>query len=320
MKSAEKSIDPNLIVGLGTSDDAGVYRISADIALIQTVDFFTPVVDDPYYFGLIAAANALSDIYAMGGKPLTALNICCFSTGLAPEVLADILRGGADKIAEAGAVLVGGHTVTDNEIKYGLSVTGTVHPDKVIANAGARPGDVLVLTKPLGTGVFSTAFKNDAIGEFEFSRAVSSMAALNRGASEAMQEAGVNGCTDITGFGLAGHLYEMAAASGVRCKVDYRKLPFLEGLHELIEKEFVPGGAYNNSRHFGRFIKFSAGIPDTGKLAVFDPQTSGGLLISVPAEKADMLVKKLKEKRTLCAAIIGEVVEKLSGDEDIEIR
>lgn len=315
----ENSIDPNLIVGLRTSDDAGVYRISDDMALIQTVDFFTPIVDDPYTFGLIAAANALSDIYAMGGKPLTALNICCFSTGLNPDVLADVLRGGAEKIAEAGAVLLGGHTVTDNEIKYGLSVTGVIHPGRVIINGGARPGDALVLTKPLGTGILSTAFKNDAIDQEAFSQAVNSMTVLNRGASEAMQEIGVNGCTDITGFGIAGHMYEMAAASAVNCKVDYSRLPFMEGVHELIEKGYVPGGAYANRRHFGRFVMFSGSMPETGKMAVFDPQTSGGLLISVPGDKADALVKKLSEYKTLCANIIGEVRADLRDEAKIEI-
>lgn len=309
-------MDPNLIVGLKTSDDAGVYRISPDLALIQTVDFFTPIVDDPYTFGLVAATNALSDVYAMGGKPLTALNICCFSTGVSPEVLANILRGGADKIREAGAVLLGGHTVTDNEIKYGVAVTGVVHPDRVSTNAGAKPGDVLVLTKPLGTGILSTAYKNDAIGEEAFSQAIRSMTTLNRAASEVMQSVGVNACTDITGFGLSGHLYEMAEASGVKCKVNFSKLPFMAGIFELIEKEYVPGGAFANRRHFGQWVTFTDEFSDIERMAVFDPQTSGGLLMSVASEKADELVNGLINQKTLCAEVIGEVVQN-TGEENI---
>lgn len=308
LKDTENIQDPNLIVGLGTSDDAGVYKISPELALIQTVDFFTPVVDDPYTYGLVAAANSLSDIYAMGGKPTTVLNICCFTKELPPQMLAEILRGGADKVSESGAVLLGGHTVTDNEIKYGLAVTGVVHPDKVYTNAGSKVGDVLVLTKPLGTGIISTGFKNDVIGEDGFSEAIESMSTLNKTASEAMQKVGVNACTDITGFGLAGHMYEMASASGKRYEVDYSKLPFMSGLFELIEKDQVPGGAFANKRHFGQWVSFEDGMTDAEKIAVFDPQTSGGLLISVNADKADELVNGLKEKGTLCAEIIGEVV------------
>ena len=309
LKDLESTVDPNLIVGIKTSDDAGVYRISPDYALIQTVDFFTPIVDDPYSFGQVAATNALSDVYAMGGKPLTALNICCFSTGVDPGVLAEILRGGAEKIIEAGAVLLGGHTVTDNEIKYGVSVTGFVHPGKVVTNAGAKPGDVLVLTKPLGTGILSTAFKNDAIGEEEFMEAVRSMTTLNKAASEVMQEVGVNACTDVTGFSLAGHSYEMASASGVQCRIFASELPFMAGVFEMIEKEFVPGGAYANRRHFGQWLGFKDGVPDVHKMAVFDPQTSGGLLISVGRDKAGILIDGLKKRDVLRAQIVGEVVE-----------
>jgi len=319
LKGMENGLDPNLIVGLGTSDDAGVYRISPDMALLQTVDFFTPIIDDPYNFGLIAAANALSDIYAMGGRPMTVLNICCFSTEVPPHVLADILRGGADKVAEAGAVLLGGHTVSDKEIKYGLAVTGTVHPDRVYANAGAKAGDVLVLTKPLGTGIFSTAYKNDVIGEDGLSEAVRSMTTLNRAASEAMQKIGVNACTDITGFGLTGHMAEMAAASKVRCRVRFSSLPFLAGIFDLIEKDQVPGGAYANEDHFGQWVAFEDQLSDGEKIAVFDPQTSGGLLISVAAQKADALVRELKERETLCAGIIGEVVRDIGEADKITI-
>jgi selenide, water dikinase len=309
LRDIESTIDPNLMVGLKTSDDAGVYRISSDLALIQTVDFFTPVVDDPYTFGLVAAANALSDVYAMGGKPLTALNICCFSTGVPPEVLAEILRGGVEKIMEAGAVLLGGHTVTDKEIKYGVSVTGTVHPDKVVTNAGAKVGDVLILTKPLGTGILSTAFKNDAIGEEGLAEAIRSMTTLNKAASEAMQKVGVNACTDVTGFGLTGHLYEMASASGVYAKVFSSELTIMAGVIEQIEKENIPGGAFANKKHFGQWVDFDAGVSEFYKIEVFDPQTSGGLLIAVPKSRANELINELIIQKVLCSKIIGEIIE-----------
>lgn len=309
LRDLENVVDPNLIVGIRTSDDAGVYRISPDYALIQTVDFFTPIVDDPYIFGQIAAANALSDVYAMGGKPLTALNICCFSTGVDSEVLAEILRGGAEKILEAGAVLLGGHTVTDNEIKYGVSVTGFVHPDKVAANAGAKTGDVLVLTKPIGTGILSTAFKNNVIGEGELQIAVQSMTTLNKAASEVMQEVGINACTDVTGFSISGHMYEMASASGVQCRMFASKLPIMGGVFEMIEKEYIPGGAFANKKHFGQWVDFREDVPEGYKTVVFDPQTSGGLLMSVERDKVDQLIKGLKEQRVLSTQIIGEVVE-----------
>lgn len=221
--------DPNLLVGLETCDDAGVYKINEDMALIQTVDFFTPVVDDPYSFGQIAAANALSDIYAMGGRPLTAMNIICFPIGkLELTVLAEILKGGADKIREAGAVLLGGHSVEDNEPKYGLSVTGIISPNKVLTNAGARAGDILILTKPLGIGIITTAIKGGLSSPDEILSVTAVMAALNKEAAEVMQEIGVNGCTDVTGFGLLGHASEMARASHVRMTLDSKKVPVLE--------------------------------------------------------------------------------------------
>ncbi len=313
MNMQERKDDPNLIVGFGTCDDAGVYKIAPDYALIQTVDFFTPIVDDPYMFGAIAATNALSDVYAMGGTPLTALNICCFSTGLEPEVYARILQGGFDKVTEAGATVLGGHTVTDNEVKYGVSVTGFVHPDRVLTNAGAKPGDILVLTKAIGTGVLSTAFKNEVIEEGGMEEAITSMSTLNRTASEAAQKIGVNSCTDVTGFGLAGHAYEVAAASGVHLKIDLLKIPVMKGVLELIEKECIPGGGYANRNHYQNWVNFEGDISETKKALVFDPQTSGGLLISVPREKADDLVEELV-KKTLRSQIIGEVLE-IRGDE-----
>ncbi len=319
LKDLESTVDPNLLVGLKTSDDAGVYKISDDLALIQTVDFFTPIVDDPYTFGLVAATNALSDVYAMGGKPLTALNICCFSTGVDSEALADILRGGADKIMEAGAVLLGGHTVTDNEIKYGVSVTGLVHPGKVVTNAGSKPGDLLVLTKPIGTGILSTALKNDAIGEEAYMEAIQSMTTLNKAASYVMQRVGVNACTDVTGFSLMGHSYEMASASGVQFRIFASEVPLMEGVLALAAKEYVPGGAYANRKHFGQWVNFKNEISDPLKLAFFDPQTSGGLLMSVEKGKAGLLIEELKKENVVRSRIIGEVVDQGTEENVINV-
>jgi selenide,water dikinase len=314
MNMQERKDDPNLIVGFGTCDDAGVYKIAPDYALIQTVDFFTPIVDDPYTFGAIAATNALSDVYAMGGKPLTALNICCFSTGLDPEVYAEILQGGLDKVTEAGAVVLGGHTVTDNEVKFGVSVTGYVHPDKVLTNGGAKSGDVLILTKPIGTGVISTAFKNEMIGEEDMKEAITSMSTLNKAASEAAQKIGVNACTDVTGFGLSGHSYEVAAASNVNIRINISKVPVMKGVLDLIEKECIPGGGYANRSHYEKWIEFEGDISEIKKALVFDPQTSGGLLLSIPKEKAADLVKELQERGTLRSQVIGEVLPKAEGE------
>ena len=305
----EAGRDPNLLVGFNTCDDAGVYKIASDYALIQTVDFFTPIVDDPYTFGSIAAANALSDVYAMGGKPLTAMNIACFNPGVDADILAEILRGGIEKIHEAGAVLVGGHTVTDKEIKYGVSVTGHVHPERIVTNTGAREGDVLILTKAIGTGILTTAFKNDLITEAGLKEAVISMTTLNEGACEAMQSIGVHAATDVTGFGLMGHLFEMASASGVQCSINSSAIPVMEGVNELIQKDAAPQGAYANKKHFGPWVDFESGVSDLYKTSLFDPQTSGGLLISVGEEKADLMMKRLKEHDILQARIIGKVLK-----------
>lgn len=317
MNMQERKDDPNLIVGFGNCDDAGVYRIAPDYALIQTVDFFTPIVDDPYTFGSIAATNALSDVYAMGGTPLTALNICCFSTGLEPEIYAEILQGGLDIVTEAGAVVVGGHTVTDNEVKFGVSVTGFVHPDKVLTNGGAKPGDVLILTKPLGTGVLSTAFKNQLIEEEDLEEAITSMTTLNKAACEAAVEVGVNACTDVTGFGISGHSYEVASASNVNIRIDISKIPVMKQVLDLIEKECIPGGGYANRSHYEQWVEFEGDISEVKKALVFDPQTSGGLLLSVPKEKADELVKALETRKTLRSQVIGEVFEKNESDKYI---
>lgn len=300
--------DPNLLVGLDACDDAGVYKINDNIALIQTVDFFTPVVDDPYSYGQIAAANSLSDIYAMGGRPLTAMNIICFPTErLELEVLAEILKGGADKIREAGAVLVGGHSVEDNEPKYGLSVTGIIHPDKVLANAGAKPGDLLVLTKPLGIGIITTAIKGGLASPQEIAEAVSVMAALNKDAAEAMQEVGVSGCTDITGFGLLGHASEMARASNVTMTIFLTRVPVLRPARGYVNMGIVPAGTRTNLKYVQQFVDFAPGLTESDQLILADAITSGGLLISVPEDRVDRLLENLHARGVKDAAVIGEV-------------
>jgi len=300
---------PDVLVGIETLDDAGVYRLGPELALIQTVDFFTPVVDDPYLFGQIAAANALSDVYAMGGDPLTAMNIVCFPTRTGdPEVLAAILRGGLDKLKEAGVVLLGGHSVEDPEPKYGLAVTGICHPERVITNAGARPGDLLVLTKPLGTGVITTALKAACAPPEAFRAAAETMAALNRDASLAMREVGVHACTDITGFGLLGHALEMARASGVALRFAAGAVPLLPFARDLAAQGFVPGGAYANRQHLAGHVTFDPGVPEELQMLLYDPQTSGGLLMAVATERLAALLEALRQ-RNVAAAVIGRAEE-----------
>ncbi|BBB90607.1 selenide, water dikinase [Methylomusa anaerophila] len=298
---------PNLLVGIQSSDDAGVYKLNDDTALVQTVDFFTPIVDDPYLFGQIAAANSLSDIYAMGAKPLTAMNIVAFPICSLPgDVLRDILRGGLDKINEAEAVMVGGHTVDDTEPKYGLSVTGLVHPDRVWTNAGAKPGDHLVLTKALGTGILATAAR---VGLFEagVQAAVNSMVLLNRTAAQVASNYGIHACTDITGFGLLGHVYEMVAASGVSVEIYSTGLPLLPAAAEAAGMGLVPGGAYANREYLNNVVSFSEAVPANIQDICFDPQTSGGLLFSLPDTEAGELVEALKAAGITRAAKIGKV-------------
>lgn len=315
----EEERDPNLLVGFDKSDDAGVYKISEDMALVQTVDFFTPVANDPYTFGQIAAANALSDVYAMGGKPLTALNLSCFSASIGADILAEILKGGADKIREAGATIAGGHTITDEEVKYGVSVTGIINPSKVITNSGAQVGDVLILTKPIGSGVLTTALKIEFITDEEFEEASKVMATLNKIASEEMQKIGVNSCTDITGFGLIGHAYEMAAGSEVALEIDSNKIPIMNKVKDLAKEYCLPSGAYSNEKHFDKWVSFSKEIDDITKLTFFDPQTSGGLLISVNIEKAEALLENINRRSEIKAAIIGRVVEANENNKPINI-
>lgn len=288
--------DPRLLVGLDTADDAGVYLLSDDIALIQTVDFFTPIVDDPYLFGQIAAANALSDIYAMGGQPLTAMNIITYPAKDGDlETLARILAGGANKIQEAGALIVGGHSVEDKEPKYGLAVTGTAHPDRIYRNSTARPGNRLVLTKLLGTGVVATAVMADLVSPELAEQTGAQMATLNKAAAQVMQEVGAEACTDVTGFGLLGHAFEMARGSRVGMVFEAGRLPLLPGVPELAAMGLIPAGAHSNRAYLGAAVSFDEAVPLALQDLMFDPQTSGGLLIAVDDRKAPALLQKLKE-------------------------
>jgi selenide,water dikinase len=311
LRDMPKIVDPNLLVGTETADDAGVYRLTDDLAIVQTVDFFPPVVNDPFTYGQIAAANAISDVYAMGGTPTTALNLVGFPDDKLPlTVLGDILRGGADRAKEAGCVILGGHTVRDSEIKYGMAVTGTIHPQGIITNATAKPGDRLVLTKPLGTGFVTTAHKADNCPAEAYDAAVGSMIQLNRAGRDAMQEVGVDAATDITGFGLAGHMYEMAQGSGVTIVIDLERLPILPRIGDLVRKGYFTRASKTNASFVAPGLRIE-GKPDPVRLEVFyDAQTSGGLLIVVPAEKVDRLVKTCKDRGTLTAAVIGEVTAK----------
>ena len=290
------------------SDDAAVYRISDELAVVHTLDFFPPVVDDPYDYGAVAAANAMSDVYAMGGEVLLALNICGFPQDLPPEVVAEILRGGAEKVAEAGGVLAGGHTLDDKEPKYGLSVMGLVHPDRVLTKAGARPGEVLVLTKPLGVGIVTTALKGEAAEPAHVAEAVASMKRLNRDAAQVIQRVGVHGCTDITGFALLGHAYEMAEASHVGMRFFVHKLPFVAGAAQYASAWLFPGGTCNNERAYAPAVRFAAEIGEEMQQLLFTPETSGGLLAAVPPGRLDTF-------RELCAGrgqdywVVGQVVE-----------
>lgn len=292
------------------AEDAGVYKLSDDLAIIQTVDFFTPIVDDPYMFGQIAAANALSDVYAMGGKPLTAMNIVCFPIkAMDISILREILKGGLDKMKEAGVTLVGGHSIEDSELKYGLSVTGTIHPSKVLTNVGAKAGDRLILTKPLGTGIINTAIKGGMATEDSIEMVTRYMTSLNKRASEIMQEIGANACTDVTGFGLLGHAFEMIQGTGKGMIIHVSSIPVLPGAVKFAEMGLVPGGTYRNKEFRINKVDIDTKISPYIIDILFDPQTSGGLLIVVPEEKAGELVKRLRKEGIEDAAIIGEVVD-----------
>ena len=297
-----------------TSDDAGVYRLNDEQAIVQSVDFFTPVVDDPYAFGQIAAANALSDIYAMGGKPLTAMNLVSFPVGkLKMDVLAKILQGGSEKIREAGAVLVGGHSIDDPEPKYGLSVTGVVHPDHVLSNAKAEPGDVLVLTKPLGVGIITTGIKRGIVSPVAEAEVIKVMATLNKGAAEAAIEVGVHAATDVTGFGLLGHLHEMLEASGCSAEVYAEDVPILNSVWDCIQQKAIPGGSQANRRHLEDKVDFAPDVTEELRIVLCDAITSGGLLLAVQEERVDLLISHLNVVKAPAAAIIGRVKNGESG-------
>ena len=306
--------EPNLLVDTSTADDAGVFKLTEEIALIQTVDFFTPVVDDPYLYGQIAAANSFSDVYAMGGRPLTALNVLAFPTDLFPmEVMAEILRGGSEKAIEAGAVIAGGHTITDDELKYGLAVTGIGHPERIVTNAAARPGDRLVLTKPIGTGIISTAIKAGVdLGDLS-DAAGAVMAELNRGAALAMQEVGVHACTDITGFGLLGHAWEMAAGSNAGLQILADQVPRFGGAIDLIKAKHVPGGTRSNQLFLQDKVVYAGSLSREERLLLCDAQTSGGLLISVAENKLTALLEALESHEVQTRAVVGEVVAEHPG-------
>jgi len=301
---------PDLLVGIETRDDAGVFRVHEDMALVQTVDFFTPIVDDPYWYGAIAAANAFSDVYAMGGTPLTALNLVCFPVDSLPaEMLGEILRGGYDKAREAGVVILGGHSVDDPEPKYGMAVTGVVHPDKVVTNSGAKPGDLLVLTKPLGTGIVTTAAKFDECPSEILDEAIRVMASLNQGAAKAMQEVGVHAATDVTGFGLLGHLYQMALASRVSVRLLSDRVPLLPEVQTLAMQGNTTRGGKLNREYVGEHLRWGRNVEESIQHVLLDPQTSGGLIIAVSVDRVDDLLSRLQDYQAACAAIIGEISE-----------
>ena len=307
MKDLRQSAHPNLLVGFNKADDAGVYRLDDRTALVQTVDFFPPIVDDPYWFGKIAAANALSDIYAMGGRPLTALNIVGFPAGTMPvNILTEILRGGSEKIEEAGAVIVGGHSIKDKELKYGLAVTGVVDPARVVTNAGAMPGDLLFLTKALGTGVVATAIKRNAAPANLADLVMRQMAALNRQAAELMVRFGAHAATDITGFGLLGHAHEMAAASGVTIEIFTTALPILPEALRLAGEGMNPGGAADNRAFLAGLVTTEGKLDKNLEQLLYDPQTSGGLFIALPPERTEEFRSALRSQG-LPDKVIGRV-------------
>ncbi len=303
---------------MGEPDDAGVYKISEDLALIQTLDFFTPIVDDPYAFGQIAAANSLSDVYAMGGIPKTAMNIVCFpSEQMDISILREILQGGIDKMVEAEVALVGGHSIEDKELKYGLSVTGFIHPGRILTKRNLKPGSLLILTKPLGTGIINTAIKAGMASEKLTREVIRVMAQLNRYAGEIMADFQVNACTDITGFGLVGHLAEMVSGSGVGIRIDSRSLPIFSEAMEFASMGLIPAGAYKNRKFRESMADISSDIPLALADILFDPQTSGGLAISVDKNQAEHMLDSLHQKGVEWARIIGEVIP---GSEKIRVQ
>jgi selenide,water dikinase len=310
LEGLPKSVHENLLVGVDTHDDSGVYRLKDDLAIVLTTDFFPPICSDPYQFGQIAAANALSDVFAMGGEVATALNLVMFpSTRIPLEVLEAILRGGMDKVLEAGGVVAGGHTIDDYPPKFGLAVTGTVHPDRIITNAAARPGDLLVLTKPVGTGILSAGHRVGEASEEDYQKAIETMKQLNMAGGRIMQEFDVQSATDITGFGLLGHALKMAEASGVTMRIEADKVPVLSGAYDLLEMGCIPCATYKNQDFVEAKADFPDGFDFNTKLILLDAQTSGGLFISVAADRADEMVSALREEDCPEAVVIGEVIE-----------
>lgn len=317
----EREYDPNLLVGLDTSDDAGVYRVSDDLALIQTVDYFTPIVDDPYLFGQIAAANALSDVYAMGGQPKTVMNIVGFPIKkLGPDILADILKGAAEKVKEAGAIIVGGHSIDDQEPKFGMAVTGYVHPEKFYRNVGAKPGDALVLTKPIGVGILTTGIKRGVVTPLQEQNVIETMATLNKTAAEILEGFTVSAVTDVTGFGLLGHACEMAKGSNVSLTIFQQSIPLLDGTEELANKGIIPGGSKANYEWLKDDVTFDPSISETMQYILCDAITSGGLLISMPKDEAQAYVKKLNELSQVEAQVIGEVQSSSETKKSIYVK
>ena len=304
--------DPNLLVGVDTADDAAVYKLNDRTALVQTVDFFPPVVDDAFSFGAIAAANAFSDVYAMGGRPLLALNIVGFPVDLPKEILGRILQGGGAKAREAGVLVIGGHTVDDAEPKYGMAVTGTVEPGKQITNARARSGDALVLTKPIGTGIITTAGKLEQVSADVMNNAIAVMSTLNREASEAMVKIGVHACVDVTGFGLIGHLIGMLGASNASAEVSFPDVPLLAGAERLAEDGVVPGGTKRNRKSAETSVEWAPELQEHEKLLLCDAQTSGGLLIAVSENRRDALLTELQSRGVSSASVVGRITNKAS--------
>jgi len=321
LKRLPAAADPNVIVGFETSDDAAIYRISDDLALVQTVDFFTPIVDDPFLFGQVAAANSLSDVYAMGGRPVSALTIVAFPSSRPAGILEQIMRGGLSKMSEANCTVVGGHSIRDDELKFGYAVTGLIHPAKVWRNVGARPGDVLLLTKPLGTGVISTAVKSGRAEEASVASSTASMTRLNREAAETLRQIETvangngGGCvhavTDVTGFGLLGHAREMAIGSGVSMRLDHSAIAYLPGAVDAARNHFFSGGLANNREFLEGCVDFGASVPEEMRALLYDPQTSGGLLVAIAPEAAQPALAAL-QAREIPARIIGEVILKQS--------
>ena len=306
MHELPKFRDPDLLVGTETADDAGVYRLRPDLAIVNTVDFFTPIVDDPYIFGQISATNALSDVYAMGGEPKTCMNIVCFPKGkMDIEILGEILKGGAEKVKESGAVVVGGHSIIDDEIKFGMAVTGVIHPDKILRNVGVQEGDVLILTKPLGTGIITTALKKGKASEESVNEAVQSMTTLNATAAEVARKHPVHACSDVTGFGILGHALEMASGSDVTLVIESAKMPLLRGTPRLAEKGYITGGCKRNKDYLNDKMLIDKNIREGLVEAALDPQTSGGLLFAIVRRHAAKLLEDLHAAGVSHATEVG---------------